>query len=76
MPEGITAEQMPIGLSKRKLRRVFGLGLLYFPSDPPATILIVVAILSRWLFLGTASLFLQAGSGTEWQSRRLCLAVA
>ncbi len=43
MPKGITAEQMPIGLSKRKSRRVFGLGLLYFPSDPPSAIFIVVA---------------------------------
>ena len=30
-------------LSKRKPRRVFSLGLLYFPSDPPAAIFIVVA---------------------------------
>ena len=30
-------------LSKRKPRRVFGLGLLYFPSDPPPAIFIVVA---------------------------------
>jgi hypothetical protein len=43
MPKGITAEQMPIGLSKRKPRRVFGFGLLYFPPDPPPTIFIVVA---------------------------------
>ena len=44
MPKGITTEQMPIGLSKRKPRRVFGLGLLYFPSDPPPAIFIVVAM--------------------------------
>ena len=43
MPKGITAEQMPIGLSKRKLRRVFGLVLQYFPSNPPPAIFIVVA---------------------------------
>ena len=30
-------------LSKRKPRRVFGLGLLYFPSDPPPAIFVVVA---------------------------------
>lgn len=41
-----------------------------------AVLAIVLAILSQWLFLGTASLFLRAGSGTQLQSRRLCLAVA
>ena len=43
MPDRHRNETKANRLSKRKPRRVFGLGLLYFPSDPPPAIFVVVA---------------------------------